>query len=602
MAARVLGRAKRVTTSSVGGFFSVLNASIDTSIDPRTQNSSVADTTFEVTAGTSVSIRWGGRLNNGTYTAGAANQCAWTLDVLYETGSSTWEAGASDSVTQTGVASTDWTCDRTKTFTPTHTGTVRLRVRARVFVTATNGTVGDINTDGGNFGSPGETIPVGETSTAFYPGLVRCGSALSSLAITGNSTPASYSDALTLTFTTGAAPTVADGTYTLSWRDATPTQFVADTIGTGTSTSLVVNRTVNNTFPAASTAVDLLLTPSNSALSTANGGAALPWVHFTSLPSSPGTVSGTNSSGNAANKVTARFAGAFTADARLSFTHLLQIDDNIFGTPPMSKNDPSNQRLTSEIGFLSARVTNAAGTGINSIAWTTSLQDHAHLQSALTATPTSTTQGGQAGWGDAFLTWTSALPGGQWDKSCTITGPSGATGLESGATATYTLIAANPNLRLVCGGGPASLGDDVKHWSPGMPFEVGLVVFNTATLTTVALDATPTIFLGRLNYATGKVEYLDSDGITWVPATGGTAYAHTLTASPTDANAYLKQFTDVQTAGWGTADVFVIGRCTVGGVPVNDFSKEIVVNGANSHSGYTIDAVQLALSGSLGTR
>ena len=347
---------------------------------------------------------------------------------------------------------------------------------------------------------------------------------------------------------------VLDGSGTRpSWRCQASTIWATTTFTTALGTA-------DNRFPASSASRSTVTVFSNASLTS------LPWTVATTLTETTRTI-----------------------DPRLTFTHLLQLDDNTFGTPPSSKDTASKQRLTSQIGFLSARITNANGSGINSISWTTTLQDHAHLVSALTATATSTTQGGQAGWGDTFLNWTSALPGGQWDKSCTITSPSGATGLESGNTDTYSLIASNPNLRLICGGGPASLGDDVKHWSPGMPFEVGLCVFNTATLTTVALDSGPTAFIGRLNYATGTVEYLDSDGVTWVAATGASAYAHPLTASPYDANAYLTSFTGVQTAGWGTADLFVVGRCTVGGVPVNDFSKEIAVSTKNRHDAYAFD-------------
>lgn len=399
------------------------------------------------------------------------------------------------------------------------------------------------------------TPPTGYTVTTHDQGWVRSTSPTGSTVLAGAGL-LGYSDTLTAT-TTLAAPSFIARTVTVTLAPLTTVTSSSSTSGTFTSAL----GAVDNRFPASSANRSTVTALTNAALT------GQPWTTVTTLTETTRTV-----------------------DPRITFTHLMQFNDNTFGTPPGSKNITSGQRLTSDLAFLSARVTNANGLGLNGITWTTTLQDHGHLTSAQTATPTSTTQGGQDGWGNAFLAWSSALPGGQWDKSSTISSPAAATGLEAGNTATYFLVASNPNLRLLCAAGPATDTAEATHFSPGQVFLVGAVLVNTLTQQTLPLDASPApaVLIGRFHQSLGRAEFLDSDG-TWKPTNGATIYAWPLTQSVGDSNAWTLSFTGAQTASWGTFDVQALARAYYGGVPVAGAAKEATVSGLNRHDKYAFD-------------
>jgi hypothetical protein len=282
-------------------------------------------------------------------------------------------------------------------------------------------------------------------------------------------------------------------------------------------------------------------------------------------------------------------------DPRITVVRLMQHNDNVFGTPPGSK-DAGIQRLTSELSFLSSRLINARGEGVNSVSVTRHLYDAGQLVATPTAgvtsgTHTTATVGGEAGWLGTFLTWDESLPGGTWLVRHT-SGTSGVAGLLDPVDTSHTLVAADPNLRMICAGGPASSGQDTRHFSPGEPLLVGMAVFNVTTAKTVLLDETgivPAVALGRFNTTLGRAEYLSADGVTWAAVADTEVFYHTLAKSPGDPKAWTKVFTD--TSGFSGADVFVIGRASVGGVPVSSFQKEVVVSGVNSHTAYTFDAL-----------
>lgn len=582
MGARVLGWAQR-RVQNAGASIGAVNAYLGTGHNVTT---AATDQSYEVTAGQSVTVTYGYNDAAGVFLEGTStNTTVLTCSVFYETGQTLWETAAT--ATQTLVGSQPTSATFTLTFTPTHTGTVRLFCRMLVKTTTGGTTVSDVNTDAGNFGSPAETLVAGVTSTSWSPGLVRCGSALSSLAVTGGSTPVSYPDALTATFTTAAAPGTSDGTYTLAWQDATPATFDSDTIAAGTSTSLAANRTVDNTWPHASTSVGLLLTPASSGLSTANGGTALPWVHFTALPSTPGTVTGTTDA--AGNYVTARFAGAFTADPRLTKVGLLQLNDNTWGTLPLSKDAALHQRLTADLGFVAMRYRNAAGAGVNGLSVNHSLQDLNALTTAITWSDTTATEGTDAGWTNTLEPWSSALPGGTWKHTATVTAPASATGLESGYD-TLTLLARNPNYQVIAGLTHATAGNEGDHAHAGDNLIANLVVLNVATDTKVQIDASSAkVSLVRYNATTGYLEALQTDGTTWSNWTSGALPTFTMSASANDA--YLYQYTFTGTASWGATDIVAAqAQCLINGTSYGvDVPREMVSATANHHNTYAFD-------------
>lgn len=374
-----------------------------------------------------------------------------------------------------------------------------------------------------------------------------------------NAASYAYGDTITATTVLGAVPYQSQ-TVNVAMSPVSATASAAST----TATFTTALGSCDNRFPASSGSHSTATTFPNDAF------AGVPWTVATPTDASA------------------------TTDPRLSFTHLMQFNDNTYGTPPMSKDSGGSQRLASSLAFLSARVTNANGVGISGITWTASLQDANHLANGgnpYTQSQTSGTQGGQVGWPSAFMAWSDVLPPGTWNKTCTITAPSNSTGLEINNTEAYQLVAANPNYRIICAGGPASTQADARHFTPGDDFLVGIAVINVETMQTLRLDTSPapSCAIGRFNLTFGRAEFLASDGTTWVPATGSTVYFHPCTVSPGDANAWTKAFSGTQTAGWGNADIFIIGSAFIGGVPVNDFYKEIVVNGVNNHDAYKFD-------------
>lgn len=361
-----------------------------------------------------------------------------------------------------------------------------------------------------------------------------------------------YGDTITATTVLGAAP-FQSRTVTTKVGALTAVASAAST----TATFTTAQGLCDNRFPASS-----------------NSNATITTVPNASLVATPWTTLGTPTETSA------------TVDPRLTVTHLMQVNDNTFGTPPISK-DVGGQRLSSDLAFLDSRFTNASGTGVNSINFTVTLQDALALVTALTRTTTSATMGGEAGWGTGFLAWDSALPTGTWNKTTVINSPAAATGLASGGSKAYSLVAANPNLRLVAGAGPATAGTDSRHFSPGVPLLIGVAIFNTNTNMTVPADTgTAKAALGRFSLTLGRAEFLDSDGV-WKATNGVAVYYWTLTVSPGDSNVFIASFADTST--WGVADMFVIGKAQVAGVPVSSFQKEITVNGVNNHTAYEFD-------------
>jgi len=283
-----------------------------------------------------------------------------------------------------------------------------------------------------------------------------------------------------------------------------------------------------------------------------------------------------------------------TADPTINFTQLFQINDSAFGTPPSSKNVASGRRLTSDLGFLASRATTASGGTIadGALAWTKRLWDTGELIGS-EASPvkqrasTSSTKGGQAGWSDAFLSWDNSLPSGSWTQKQTIT-TADMTGLESGNTRTLTLLASNPSIRIICGGGPAGATLSGVHCAPGLPFQVGLGALNVDTGVLQAIDSGgASILIARLQHTgvnAGYAEYLDSDGVTWVRLAASSGYFWPLGEAVPGSKVYIRNFAGAQTRLWGDYDLFLVARAVIGGTPYSGGDKEIVVGPYNMHA------------------
>lgn len=270
--------------------------------------------------------------------------------------------------------------------------------------------------------------------------------------------------------------------------------------------------------------------------------------------------------------------GPVQVDATIWVSTHLQVNDNAYTA---AKDQAS--RLTSDLGFVTAVVSNARGVLLSGITYRSVLRDAGNLIAPAVDRTVTTEATGRP---STMAVWDSQLPGGDWFHDVTITAPADAVGLEFQSSEMRSLLAANPALSLITGSGPSATDSDSRHLEPGMVVLVGLTVANVLTGQQVAVDAgTAAAAVARFNLAFGRAEFLDIDGV-WKPVGGNTIYFWPLSASAGDANTHIRTF---DSTGWGVADLFVIGKAKVGGLPVTNFMKEPVVSGVNNHSAYKFD-------------
>lgn len=266
-------------------------------------------------------------------------------------------------------------------------------------------------------------------------GAIRCGMDVPSITI--NSYPAGSTFSYTVageTMTCTIAHTKAEAnqvrTANVALLDGGDAAIQTNSLTiTSGGTSTASSFTVSDTYPAASTNAGCQLAGfGNSALS------GVKWTHINTA-TSPVTKP---------NDATARRSTFFNVDPRITATHLLLLDDNTFGTPPMSE-DAGMTRTNTYVGRIATRFTNARSEGLSgaSFLFSQSIQDTSATLPASTITAqTVSTQGGQAGWGPLQL-WNDGAPTGSWTKTVDITGPAT---IDNNAhllvaTATYTLEA-----------------------------------------------------------------------------------------------------------------------------------------------------------------
>lgn len=272
--------------------------------------------------------------------------------------------------------------------------------------------------------------------------------------------------------------------------------------------------------------------------------------------------------------------GPIPVDATIYVDTHLQVNDNVYDAAKSVES-----RLTSDLGFVTGRISNARGVLLGGITYRSVLHDEKNLvPPAVDRTVTTEAATGRP---STMASWDSQLPGGLWLHDVTITSPADAVGLEHMTSEWRTLVAGNPALALVTGAGPSGQGNDVRHVEPGMTVLVGLTILNVFTKRQVPIDTgTAKAVIARFNLALGRAEYLASDG-TWMPTSTTTdLYFWTLDASPGDPNTYIRTF---DSTGWGVADLFVIGVASVAGVPLTNYMKEVVVSGVNNHDIYKFD-------------
>lgn len=277
-------------------------------------------------------------------------------------------------------------------------------------------------------------------------------------------------------------------------------------------------------------------------------------------------------------------------DPRLTCTHHFQIDNNTFS---LAADDNSNQMLATESGFLWTRITGSRGTGLNGITLTQTLTPTNPGTAVGPTSSVTSTRDSQIGWSDK-IDWTASKPGGTWTKTVDITAPTdidGSTYLLN-SSEVLTMLAPDSRITVIASGGPT---DKAKHYVAGNAFQVGVSIYKAAVKQVIPADSDGAgghkayAILARLEDTgahAGRSQYLDSDGITWVPITGPgqTAYLHQLTQTRPDSMVYTKTIPAEQTEDWGDYDIFVIGEVFVSGTPYSSHDKEIVVKGFNNHN------------------
>lgn len=287
---------------------------------------------------------------------------------------------------------------------------------------------------------------------------------------------------------------------------------------------------------------------------------------------------------------TARYVGRITVDPRVTFiSHLLQLDDSTYGTPPMSKNVSPAVRRDVQFGFLSERASAARSGGIGGITWTSKLWDTGEL-SGTEASPvasrsaTSGVVGGEDGWAATLLGWDEDKPGGSWTKKAIITAPGAAIGMEIDNSTTLTLLVKDSRIHLnIAAGDPTTPG---THWRPGSQLTIGARLFKEYA--PVSADAsTGKCAILRFDPATGRIQYLQSvSPAVWsylVNDSNVSTFA--MSASPGDADLHLKTFTASQTSDFDTRDLFILASLDKDGVSYDAFSTNEAVDVNFPHSG-----------------
>lgn len=480
------------------------------------------------------------------------------------------------------------------TFTPATAGTFEIRIRAVYGPDGINGSY-DATSAGALTLSGTPNVWVSPATEA-SKGYVRAGTSVTAASESnvspGGAVPATwtYPDKAFSALTLGVAPQVATAvTFSEGARSNSPsitTRAANDSTGLGPldKTDLGGARTGNVVVKAA---------PANAVLS------GRPAFHFTSAPA--GWTLGAVDGGSASTGAASVTSPNLVTDVGIRFQHYLQNDDSTY-PPPGSVNSPPSQtvdithgvmsRLTSNLGFVLSRLTNARNEVVGGITYTRHLQDNGHLVADVANDSVTNLA---TGWGPSYITWSAQLPGGSWTHQNVISAPSGLVGMEVGGSGTLSLLAVNPNVRVICGLDIPSDTADADHWSPGLALLLGLVVVNFANDKPVTVDASPspTVLVGRFNVSLGRAEYLAAD-FTWQSLNPGPAYEFPLTQSAGDPTVWTITLTAAATAGFSYDGLILIGKAYVNGTPYTGPSQLEVTATANKHSGYAFDAVAFA--------
>lgn len=298
----------------------------------------------------------------------------------------------------------------------------------------------------------------------------------------------------------------------------------------------------------------------------------------------------------AVNEFMIQRTGRIAVDPRITLDQQLQHSDSVL----RSDKDQGTSRLNSKFSFVGARVLNARGEGVIGPTVAYSFRDADNLTPAKTASGAASASDGEAGWGPT-LQWAEAVPDGPWRNVVTV---SDAAGTQHVETQTYSLLATNPLIRIVPGGG-AGDAPMADHFSPGRTLIAGFSLFNTETgklLTAADSLSDPRVALARFNLLTAQAEQFN--GAAWVAVGTGAltffpCYSPAALGLSTENLAYVATFGPVgavytvDTSGWTGGDIFIVARLYVNGTPYSAVAQIPVTGDSNRHSGQKFDPTGL---------
>jgi hypothetical protein len=373
-------------------------------------DSPVANRAWEVAPGASTTVYYrrviGSGGPGGPDGTQDADRCA--LRVYYDN-TATVHQTLRDATTcpGNGTAYTIWcTANGASGGTPI-AGTLRLRLEIDDETVVNNVFAYRVDTDHASGGIMGGSNPT--------KGAIRCGMDVSSISVNAYPAAATFAytgtESITCTITHTAAQAQQVRTATVALIDASSNIIATNslTIGSG-ATSTASSFTVSDSFPASSINGGCQFDGFGNSVLT-----GVKWTHISSA-TAPATV---------VSDSLARRSMFYNVDARITATHLLQVNSNTFGTPPLG-NDIGDTRTLPDIGYIATRFTNARAEGLTgAITYTRTLQDNGAVLAADTVNCVSAcigTQGGQTGWSNLYI-WNAGGPIGQWNKVVDITGP-----------------------------------------------------------------------------------------------------------------------------------------------------------------------------------
>lgn len=277
-----------------------------------------------------------------------------------------------------------------------------------------------------------------------------------------------------------------------------------------------------------------------------------------------------------------------TVDPRLTISRHMQLNNNVIA--PASEAG-TNQRLTADLAFVATRVRDADGSNVAGITVGQSLRDDGALTTAQTNSSATDANGICSP-----ITWDEALPGGGWTNTVTL---SDAAGTQGTGTVALTLLALDPRIVVVAGGGGRT--DGASHFTPGQTFIAAMSPINIGNGMPLDPDAasdpvTDTeLALVRLNTTTNKSQYLHTGTLEWTdtgagPITFFSAVRASALNPAFDGRVFLRTLgatgamTTVDTSTWGTDDILVIGRLKVRGTPYGNYMQVGVVGKFGRHS------------------